>query len=280
MHLLRTSSANRGSGRRRHRANAAVLVATILAVATLGPTVGRGVAARFHHGAGQAVRPRPSVPAAQTPTATSSPPASTPTVVAAAVAKPATSAGALPEVERLQTVPPVRDFIVEIDGIEIASDAAGLIEVPPAHRHGTIRVVGRNANPPVQRIEFTTWPDGSADPTRPLDTVGGPSVSIGLIVSSRVMATISSNETPKASIRFDSLAGPFDVVVDEPVWLPALQSVARTTGMTTEPIIYTASEITIDGVTTELPVQRFFPTPEAKWSIHLGGSVGAPSNLG
>ena len=104
----------------------------------------------------------PAGPPAFATTATGPPTTTAPT---AAPTVPPSSA-ARREVESLQTVPAIRDLVVEINGRRYATGADGTVAVLPEDRHGAVTVVGIRAEPALLQATFTGWADGSTAPTR------------------------------------------------------------------------------------------------------------------
>ncbi len=174
-----------------------------------------------------------------------------------------------PEVEMIQIVPATRDVIVRIDGTDMASDALGRIALPTDHRHGAIEVIGRNAEPIVQRVDFTGWGDGNTSTSRSLDDVSGPVAQIGFSIDSRVIVE-TTPATPAgegAHITFASVAATVDVPVGETQWLPTMQAVPTGDGLIARSVTYTAQTITVDGASTQLSPQQFTASPEALWTV-------------
>lgn len=280
----------------------AALVAATLGVTAFGPGIVHGVRDRLRHNdnppvSASAVDPNEvvtplttspvPVPTASAPVAHPTSAASTPvgtvpvptvtvsTIPAApvpvtSVNMPTTSAPvSLPEVQMIQIVPATRDVIVRIDGTDMASDALGRIALPADHRHGTIEVIGRNAEPIVQRVDFTSWGDGNTSTSRSLDDLSGPVAQIGFSIDSRVIVA-TTPATPAGEgvhITFASAATTVDVPVGETQWLPTMQAVPTADGLIARALTYTAQTINVDGLSTQLPPQQFTASPEALWTV-------------
>jgi hypothetical protein len=186
------------------------------------------------------------------------------------VTTPATStSAALPEVQMIQIVPPTRDVIVRINGGDMASDALGRIALPADQRHGTIEVIGRNAEPIVQRVDFTAWVDGNTSTLRSLDDLSGPVAQIGFSIDSRVIVD-TTPATPVGAdvhVTFASAAATVDLPLGETNWLPTMQAMPTANGLVSRTFTYTAQTIDVDGVSSQLLPQQFTASPEALWTV-------------
>ena len=182
-------------------------------------------------------------------------------VTPAPTTEPAPVVAAVP-VTRIQTVPAVRDVIIEVDGRQMATDASGAITLTGADSGGTLRVVGTVADPPVQTVEFATWGDGSPAPERLLGSLDGPVAQVGLLVRSRVVLRSPEPTAAGTTASFTSNAGVGQLPLDEPTWVPAAFAAPTADGLTAVDATY-ALEALSDGRPTV--AQVFRPTPEATW---------------
>lgn len=285
---------------RRVAAGVAVLAFTG-AIAVIVPGGARGVTDIFRVSDGSAATPTAPTPAGATPPAgagavPTTPGSTTPLVASEAPVPPAdigsdvgsdigsdggsstgpvggsiatpTTAAAV-EVDTLQTVPALRDVIIEIDGTPLATDALGRVAVPAALRHGTIEVMGQVAEPMLQQVTFARWADGGTDPSRPLDTLIGPIAQIGLTVLSNVVVQTSATSSLQTTVRFVSAAGAIDLDTATPTWVVATRVLPVPGGIVAEPITYQAAALIDGDRTVPLAPQAFFPTPEALWEVQI-----------
>ncbi len=187
-------------------------------------------------------------------------------------AAPATSTTATTPaitVSTLQTVPPVRDLIVEIGGDRYSTDGSGAISVGGIDPAAEVVVIGVLANPPIQQVDFLGWADGGGAGPRALRSLAGPVASLGLSLSSRVVVGLVADTVDTATVRFESEDGPVLVPLDTPTWLPDRRAVPGETGLTVQQHHYIARRlITPDGAAPLAP-QQFVATPEARWVIGI-----------
>lgn len=252
-----------------HVTIAALLLASVVGVATVGPSLGRSLADRLDHDEGVAV---PFVPPADTIDVGATPPIDDPEVASAPPipslpGSEGQSASVPVPVETIAVVPSQRDVIVEIDGVRLASDDEGRIAVPELLRGGTVTVIGRAAEPVVEQVAFSAWADGDTRAVRPLAGITGPVAQLGLTVSTNV-TVVSTTPTPEgAAVRFSSADGVVEVPVGASQWVVATLPVGGPSGLTTVDLTYTAVSIVDETGATELPSQAFAPTPEALWEV-------------
>lgn len=232
----------------------------------------------------QVLAPTPTTPPPATTAATTPPPATTaPTTPPPATTAPTTpppdstapATAAAARVEVIQTVPALRDFIVIIDGEPFATNSAGRIAVPDSASQGTIEVIGIRNEPPLWQVVFTSWSDGSTETARALDSIAGPVAQIGLLVSTRVIATAQPPVSGESSLVVSAADWTFTVPLDQPQWLPSARAVPAAGGLQEENFSYTATALLTDDGTQVLVAQSFHATPEAVWVIDAGSATGS-----
>lgn len=187
----------------------------------------------------------------------------TPTTVA-----PTTGAEAVAStVIAVQTVPAVRDFIFEIDGRRVATDRDGRVAVASGDR--IVSVVGIQADPALQLVDFASWGDGDTHISRALNALGGsgPVAQVGVSIRSRVVVR-SGQPNRAGSADFASTAGTVHFDLNQPRWVLAARAVVTSGGFFEERLTYTLKSVTFDGTDKPVPTtQQFTPTPEALWLI-------------
>ncbi|MET0458357.1 MAG: hypothetical protein ABW195_03870 [Ilumatobacteraceae bacterium] len=167
-------------------------------------------------------------------------------------------------VTTIQTVPAVRDVIIEVGGQRMATDAGGAITLTGDEVDATVRVIGTVARPAVQTVDFAMWADGSAVAERPLDSLSGPVAQVGLVLRSRVVVRGAEPGQVGTTASFTSNVGDIDLTVDEPSWVPAAVAVASPDGLAPVAATYSLQAVS-EG--TPSGSQDFRPTPEATWQI-------------
>ena len=172
---------------------------------------------------------------------------------------------ALTRVITLQLVPAVRDVIVRVGGVERASDAFGRIDVSGLPTETTLEFVGIQLQPSIVRAEFTSWSDGSTTPQRTLGELTGPTASLALVVSSRVVATTRSGA--EGTVVLTSERGPIELATGMLQWVPFTQGIAVAEGLLSQQLTYTTTSLSVDGVAAPLRPQQFVASPEAAWVI-------------
>lgn len=261
---------------RGHLASAAIALGALVGVATLGPTIAEQVGDGLRHDTATA-RPVPTVldeddTGAPAPSTAVTDDVATPadgasTVPPTTVAASSTSVAEAPPVRSIQTVPAVRDVIVAVDGREVATDSSGAIELGPGDADATIEILGIRSDPPLERVEFMAWSDGSTVAARRLDGVAGPTVQVGLRVQRRVVVTAGPASTSSTTLELTSGAGPIEVAVGEPVWVTALRAVPSDTGLVAEELTYVARTVGTETASRPVEPQRFVASPEAIWVV-------------
>jgi len=196
------------------------------------------------------------------PTSTTPTTAPVPPATAAPVSTPAGLAE--PAVTTIRTVPAVRDVILDIDGRQVATDAAGTVTVTADEADAIVTVIGTVAEPAVQTATFGMWADGSTEPERSLDTVAGPVAEIGLLVRSRVVVAAVDPRAAGTTATFDTPFGAVDLELGAPAWVPATVAVASADGLVATDLTYSLRGLS-DGSASS--AQTFRPTPEATWRI-------------
>jgi hypothetical protein len=174
-------------------------------------------------------------------------------------------------VTSLQTVPPVRDLIVEIGGQRYSSDASGAIPVAGLDPHAQVVVIGVLADPPIQQVEFLGWADGASNAPRALRTLSGPVASLALSLSSRVTVAVADGTTGPATVEFDTEDGPVFVELGAPTWLLDQRAVRGNAGLTVQQLQYTAKSFSRAARVSPLLPQVFLATPEAQWVLATVG---------
>jgi hypothetical protein len=177
-------------------------------------------------------------------------------------------------VTAIQTVPAIRDFIVEIDGERLSSDSAGTIALPAeVSADSTVVLIGVHNEPPLWQVVFTTWSDGNTQTVRRLDSVPGPVATVGLLVSTRVIVTTQPPLGGEPSAVITTGQWEFTVPLDEPRWLPSARAVPSGDGLVEEVFTYTATALLTNDGTQVIAGQSFRATPEAVWVIAAGPST-------
>jgi hypothetical protein len=171
------------------------------------------------------------------------------------------------EVTTLQVVPAIRNVIVVVNSTSYATNADGTITLAAADRHGTAQVVGLNATPALEQVSFTGWGDGDSAPARSLDSVDGPVALLGFDVRDHVQANAGAIAAGEATINFASAAGPIVLTVGVPQWVLKVHAVATPTGLSAQPVVYTATSLTRGATTVALSRATFTPAPEAIWVV-------------
>jgi hypothetical protein len=254
------------------------MFAAVVGVVAVGPRLGSAIASSLQHDnvtaptlavtAATVQRPNSAgptnsgtlAPAVDTTPATSTPPSSPSTTVSAA--------GPPVAVTWIQTVPAVRDLIVRINGVNMATDGNGQISISPSQQEATIEVVGRKDSPTLQQVAFTGWADGRTNATRSLSEIRGPIAQIGVAVSSRVTVALDGIDTPNARVDLGSVAEPISIVVGQPQWVVQTKAVANSGALFTQAITYTPTSITLrDSTVLTAAPQQLAATPEALWTI-------------
>jgi hypothetical protein len=253
------------------------MLVAVIGVVTVGPRLGSALASSLQHddvtaptlaatttvqqpnnaGAPDAVTIAPVADAGFT-TSTQLPAAST--TVSAAVPRVA--------VTWIQTVPAVRDLIVRINGVNMATDGNGQISIPPSEQAAMIEVVGRNDSPTLQQVAFTGWADGRTNTSRFLSEIPGPIAQIGVAVSSRVTVALDGIDSQSARVDLGSVTEPISIVVGQPQWVVQAKAVAKSGALFTQAITYTPTSITLrDATVLTAAPQQLAATPEALWTI-------------
>lgn len=254
------------------------MLVAVVGVVAVGPRLGSAIASSLQQD--KVTAPRPAVTTATVQQPNSAGPTVSVTVAPSADTDPATSTQTSPTstmisaavppvaVTFIQTVPAVRDLIVRINGVDMATDGNGQISISPSEQAATIEVVGRNDSPTVQQVAFTGWADGRTNATRSLSEIPGPIAQIGVAVSSRVTVALDGIDTQNARVDLGSVAEPISIVVGQPQWVVQAKAVANSGALFTQAITYTPTSITLRDSTVLTPApQQLAATPEALWTI-------------
>jgi hypothetical protein len=206
------------------------------------------------------------------PDTTASPPPSTIPVAPAPVVAPEPSVALMPPVApapatAIQTVPAVRDFVVEVDGRAFSSDASGLIEIGDQGAAAVITVVGIVAVPPLEQVEFLAWSDGTRALARTVGSVRGPTVQLGVVVKDRITVAVQPPDARTSLVTFSTEGGIVVLQEGSPQWVIRSRAVADGDAVIEQDLTYTVESMTIDGSPAVVAPSTFIPSPEAIWTI-------------
>ncbi|MEO6652616.1 MAG: hypothetical protein ABIP17_08165 [Ilumatobacteraceae bacterium] len=168
-----------------------------------------------------------------------------------------------PQVVTIQTVPVVRNLIVEIDGRRVATDARGVIDLTPDEFDAEIAVIGVTAVPALSEVEFLQWSDGNTDEIRSAADMPGPVIELGLRVSNRVIVEIDGSAPPATFVTFVSdQVGQLAVPVGEETFVVSQQARPIDGALIAETVEYTVDPLQGDYAQTTFQVR-----PESLWTI-------------
>ena len=159
----------------------------------------------------------------------------------------------------LQTVPVTAGLVVDVDGRQVVTDAAGTIVLDGADLGGRISVLGVEAAS-AQHVQFVGWSDGHADATRAAASLHGPIAEIALDVKELVTVTVGDDQIVGGWVSFDSSLGVIDVPIDGAMWITAARAVPGECGLRVERPQYTATAVTIGAIRADAVTQRYTPT--------------------
>jgi hypothetical protein len=268
----------RQRGRLDRRASLPIMALSVVTVATVfaGPSLTSGLSQSLRHDEVAAPAPEAAPtadlqPAMNVPTTTDTMPlvasqAPIPPTADSTTTAPTPTIAPVPAVTVIQTVPPLRDVIVTIDGVRQASDAAGRIVLSPSQQQATVGVVGLETTPALQLATFSGWADGDVATTRSLASIAGPVAQIGFVISNRVVATAPAAEA--GSVRLSSDDQSLDLVLGQPTWVLSARADPIAGGvLVPRAFSYVARSVVVDGIESPVPWQVFAPTPEALWVV-------------
>lgn len=169
-------------------------------------------------------------------------------------------------VERIQTVPAVRDIIFEIDGRRLATDASGSITVPSELAGARLELVGLVAEPRIRSVEMIAWSDGETSPRRSLADADGPVLQLGLELSSRVFVDIDPSLPDVDEVDFVSSDGErISLPTTGPSWVVSDRIVTDGDDFGTVRLQYTID--TEQFADTVFAAATYQPRPEAVWRV-------------
>lgn len=194
-----------------------------------------------------------------------SPPATT--VATSAAPTSSAPADGRVAVERIQTVPAVRDIIVEIGGRRLATDGSGSISVPSDLSGSPVQLVGLVAEPQIQSVGMIAWSDGETSPQRSLADVDGPVLLLGLELSSRVFVEVDPSLPDLDTVEFVSSDGErISLPTSGPSWVVSDRVVNDGDGeFGTERLEYAIDTAQFDDIA--LASATYQPRPEAVWRV-------------
>jgi hypothetical protein len=171
-------------------------------------------------------------------------------------------------VDAIQTVPPIRDLLVVVDDRLEATDAAGVLRLDATDRRATVRIIGPAADPPIERVDFLSWADGSTDPERSLVSVTGPTVQVGLEIRSRVVVALGEGVPLADEVVLGSeQVGQIRVPVGVPTWVVSARAVRKNGELIPQTVTYRAVAVITDNRLVAVEPTILRPTPEALWTI-------------
>jgi hypothetical protein len=171
-------------------------------------------------------------------------------------------------VDAIQTVPPIRDLLVVVDDRLEATDASGVLRLDATDRQATVRIIGPAADPPIERVDFLSWADGSTDPERSLVSVTGPTVQVGLEIRSRVVVALGDGVPVGDEVVLGSeQVGQIRVPVGVPTWVISARAVRTDGKLIPQTVTYRAAAVITDNRLVAVEPTILRPTPEALWTI-------------
>jgi hypothetical protein len=193
------------------------------------------------------------------------------------------SAARGPAVALLQTVPAIPGVTFQIAGQQYVTGADGTAAVMvPQPGTYDLQVITDTFHDPYRRVEFSRWLSETYQPTRqihlPSSDPTNDVIQVGLNVYELVgqkFVDLQGKPVPLSRITefsIRSLQGDAFTFHDgQPRWIPASRVTRRRTGGLEEvPLLYTVTDVSIDGSNVvNKAQQQFYPQPNATWTISL-----------
>lgn len=184
-----------------------------------------------------------------------------------------------PVVALLQTVPPFPGVTFQLGGKQYVTGADGSAAViVPSPGTYDLQVITDTFKDPYRRVEFSRWLSESFQPTRQIHLPAKQTVQVGLNVYELVGQKfvdlsgkpVDVKRLKQFSIR--SIQGDAFTFHDgTPRWIPASRVTRRRTGGLQEvPLLYTVTEVMVDGSNVvNKAQQQFYAQPNGTWTISL-----------
>ncbi len=179
----------------------------------------------------------------------------------------------------VQTVPPLADITLEIDGQKFVTgpDGTATVRVAQAGTY-TLQVFTDTFQDPSRKVEFARWLGESFQPILSMHVPSPRSVQVGLNVYERVGQTFVGLDgkpvDPKRIQQFSvrSIQGDAFTFHDgQSRWLPATRVTRRRTGgLDVVNLLYSVTEVVVDGSNVvNKSQQQFYAKPNTVWPIAL-----------
>jgi hypothetical protein len=192
--------------------------------------------------------------------------------------KDSTDLNVLPSEVHIQTVPPLPGVSFQLDERQFVSglDGSAKIEInkPGIYRLDVLLDKYQSSS---QRIEFGRWAEESFEPFREIRVPEKEVIQVGLNVFHKIGqnfvdldgSPIDTQRIEKFTIK-SAQGDVFEFPDGQPRWIPASRIARRVTGLEETKLLYSVTNVTVDGSNVvNQSQQRFYTHPNETWTISL-----------
>ena len=186
----------------------------------------------------------------------------------------------------VQTVPPMANVEVSVDGVRSRTDATGLAVVnlnkPGSH---ALSIRSKSTDPDA-RVSFALWSDGSTASDRVVDVSSFTFLQAGFAVSRKVDFRILDEAGRPIDRPVDSITIVDDTGRERPVngdsasWVPGNRLVSGSDGLTSQPLNWRIANVVVEGQSIDRVDASEFSSGEGLWSVRLDPDAAASGVAG
>lgn len=186
----------------------------------------------------------------------------------------------------VQTVPPMANVEVSVDGVPSRTDATGLAVInvnEPGNHELSIR---SNSTDQDARVSFALWSDGSTARDRVVDVSSFTFLQAGFAVSRRIDFRVLDDAGRPIDPQVDSITIVDNTGLERPVegdsasWVPGNRLVSESDGLTSQPLTWRIANVVVEGQSIDRIGASEFLSGEGLWSVRLDPDAAASGGVG
>jgi hypothetical protein len=175
----------------------------------------------------------------------------------------------------VQTVPPMGNVEVSVDGVRSRTDASGVALVTVEEPGNYELSIRSESTDPDARVSFALWSDGSTAPNRVVDVSSFTFLQAGFSVSGKVDFRILDDAGRPFDRSIDSIAIVDNTGRERPLqgdtasWVPANRLVSESDELTSQPLSWRIARVVVEGKPIDRIDAAEYSAGEGLWSVRL-----------
>jgi len=174
----------------------------------------------------------------------------------------------------VQTVPPMANVEVSVDGVSSRTDASGVALVTVEEPGNYELSIRSESTDPDARVSFALWSDGSTAPNRVVDVSSFTFLQAGFSISRKVDFRILDDAGRPIDRPIDSVAIVDDAGRERPLkgdtasWVPSNRLVSESDELTSQPLSWRIARVVVEGKSIDR-IDAEYSAGEGLWSVRL-----------